>query len=63
MAYLTRLAHIRFEKKGDTLHIKSERDDSFKLERDWPEEWSATDEDLQSKLHERFYVEAEEAHP
>jgi hypothetical protein len=57
MAYLTRLNHFTFSKEGDELVIVSERDDSFEERHDWPDDWSVTDEDLQSKLYDRYYIQ------
>jgi len=57
MAYLTRLDHFTFSKEGDELVITDERDADFEQRHDWPDEWSATDEDLQAKLHENYYLD------
>jgi hypothetical protein len=57
MAYITRFSHFTFSKEGDELVVTSERDDSFEVRHDWPEELSMTDEDLAATLHERYYTD------
>lgn len=61
MHYLTRIDHFTFRADGDQLVVQSERDDSFEQRYDWPDGCSATDEDLQSTLHEEFYLDLREA--
>lgn len=62
MAYITRLSHFTFSKQGDELIVTSERDDSFEQRYDWPEAWEMTDEDLAEALHEKYYLDIQEAY-
>jgi len=59
-SYLTRISHVGFYRDGDELVIESERDEDFEQRHDWPDDLSASDEDLFGELYERYYVEVRE---
>lgn len=55
--YLATIDEFRFEREGDLLVVTSYDNDDFRKEYDWPDDLDPRDEDIDAKLHERFYLD------
>jgi hypothetical protein len=55
LSYIIRFSEYTFYKEADELVVKRIDDDEYELRDEWPDNWGVIDEDLGTKIHEKYY--------